>query len=247
MALYDRTGVGYATTRRPDTRIAAEIHAALATMQSVINVGAGAGAYEPSSTVLAVEPSAVMIGQRPRAAAAAVRAVAESLPLRDDSADAALAVLTIHHWTDLAAGIKELVRVARRRLVILTWDHAVTREFWLLRDYLPAAARTDGRLAVPMDHLLDLLPGRVRVDPVLIAPDCSDGFGGAFWARPAAYLDPAVRAGMSLMALTSPAELTPGLTRLAADLHSGRWQERHADLLCRDSADLGYRLVTVDL
>ncbi|WBB64149.1 methyltransferase domain-containing protein [Streptomyces sp. WMMC500] len=246
MAVYDTIGTTYATTRRPDPRIAARLHAALGDAADVVNVGAGTGSYEPAHTVLAVEPSPVMLAQRPPGSAPAVRGVAERLPLRDDAADAALAVLTLHHWTDPAAGIAELRRVARRRVVILTWDQRVFRErFWLVREYLPEAADFDDTRATPVDRLAALLGG-ARVEPVPVPHDCTDGFAAAYWRRPHAYLDPRVRAAISLLAQTGEAALAPGLAALAADLSTGRWQHRHAGLLPRDSLDAGYRLLTAD-
>ncbi|GGW99886.1 methyltransferase type 11 [Streptomyces malachitofuscus] len=243
MATYDTLGTTYARTRQPDPRIAAQIHAALGDAADVINVGAGAGSYEPPETVLAVEPSRVMITQRPQGAAPAVRAVAEHLPLPVDAADAVMALLTIHHWSDLAAGLRELRRVARRRVVILTWDQRVFRErFWLVRDYLPEAAAFDETRATPIDRLVDLLGGG-RQEPVRIPHDCVDGFAAAYWRRPHLYLDPQVRAGISMLAQTGDDVLAPGLARLGADLTTGRWHARYADLLTLDTIDLGYRLV----
>jgi SAM-dependent methyltransferase len=248
MATYDRIGTTYSHTRRPDPRIAAAIHSALDEAATVINVGAGTGSYEPPQTVLAVDPSTVMLAQRPPGSAPAVRAAAESLPLPDDAADAAMALLTIHHWSDLAAGIHELRRAARRRIVILTWDQSVMRrEFWLLRDYLSEAAAFDDTRATPVDHLTHLLGGTTRTEPVPVPHDCTDGFAAAFWRRPESYLDPQIRASMSMLAQTDPDLLRPGLTRLAEDLASGRWHDRHAALLGRDSLDLGYRLVIAEL
>ena len=246
MTIYDTIGATYTSTRRPDPRIAAQIHAALGDARNVVNVGAGTGSYEPEQTVLAVEPSAVMIAQRPSGAAPVVRGVAEALPLADGAADAVMALLTVHHWTDLEAGIAELRRVARRRIVLLTWDQSVTRELWLLRDYLPEAAAFDDDRAVPVDRLAELL-GAQRVEPVQIPHDCTDGFGAAFWRRPEAYLDPVVRAGMSILAQTGEDVIAPGLARLAEDLSSGLWQERYAELLDLDATDVGYRLLTADL
>jgi SAM-dependent methyltransferase len=152
MATYDTIGATYTSTRRPDPRIAARIHAALGDAETVINIGAGTGSYEPAQTVLAVEPSAVMIAQRPAGSAPAVQAAAESIPLRDDAADAVMALLTVHHWTDLEAGIAEMRRVARRRVVVLSWDQSVTRESWLLREYLPGAAAFDDARAIPLSR-----------------------------------------------------------------------------------------------
>ncbi|MGP3976645.1 methyltransferase domain-containing protein [Streptomyces sp. 8N114] len=247
MATYDSLGATYARTRQPDPRIAAQIHAALGNASDVVNVGAGSGSYEPPQTVLAVEPSQVMLAQRPPESAPAVQAVAEHLPLRDNAADAVMALLTVHHWADLAAGISELRRVARRRIVILTWDQRIFRErFWLVRDYLPEAAAFDDTRTVPTDRLAGLLGG-VREEPVQVPHDCADGFGAAFWRRPHAYLDPQVRAGISMLAQTGEDAVAPGLARLADDLTTGRWHTRYAELLTHETIDVGYRLLLADL
>jgi SAM-dependent methyltransferase len=245
MYLYDTIGTTYTATRRPDARVGAFINQALGDVRSVINVGAGSGAYEPVQTVLAVEPSTVMIGQRAAGTAPVVRARAEALPVADGAADAALAVLTVHHWDDLEAGLAELRRVARRRIVVLTWDHEVTRDFWLLSEYLPEAVEVDRAMAVPVDRLATLLGG-ARIEAMPVPHNCTDGFAAAYWRRPEAYLDPVVRAGISMLAQAGDARLRTGLDRLAADLASGRWQAGHADLLHRDDLDLGYRLVIAD-
>ncbi|MFH8620051.1 class I SAM-dependent methyltransferase [Streptomyces sp. NPDC017979] len=247
MATYNTLGPTYARTRRPDPRIAARIRAALGDAADVVDVGAGTGSYEPPGTVLAVEPSRVMIDQRPPHSAPAVRAVAERLPVRDGAVDAAMAVLTVHHWTDLAAGVRELRRIARRRVVVLTWDQRVFRErWWLVRDYLPEAAAFDDARAVDVDHLADLLGG-ARQETVPVPYDCTDGFAAAYWRRPHAYLDPQVRAGISLLAQTGDEVNGPGLARLADDLATGRWHDRYGELLALDAADLGYRLLVADL
>jgi SAM-dependent methyltransferase len=248
MTRYDRTGRTYSHTRRGDPRIAAAISHALAGAASIANVGAGTGSYEPARTIVAIEPSQVMIRQRPAAAAPAVQAAAEALPLRTNAVAAVLAVLTVHHWADLAAGVAEMQRVASRRVIVLTWDHDVIRDFWLLRDYVPAAADTDARLAVPMDDLVSLLgPDRVAITPIPVPHDCADGFGGAYWRRPQAYLDDTVRQGMSLFAMTPADHVAEGLTRLRGDLASGHWRRRYAELLRRPELDLGYRLITADV
>jgi SAM-dependent methyltransferase len=246
MITYDTIGVTYTATRQPDPRVGALIAAALGDARSVINVGAGAGSYEPAQTVLAVEPSPVMISQRPAGSAPAVQARAEALPVATSAADAAMALLTVHHWADLAAGIAELRRVARRRIVILSWDQRVTREFWLVREYLPEAAAFDDGRTPPVERLADLLGG-ARIEPVPIPHDCRDGFGVAYWRRPEAYLDPVVRAGMSMLAQPGDVALAAGLRRLEADLASGTWHDRHRDLLSRDVFDGGYRLLIADL
>jgi SAM-dependent methyltransferase len=243
---YDSIGATYSYTRRPDRRIAVKIHRALGDAATVINVGAGTGSYEPPQTVLAVEPSPVMIAQRPAGSARALEASAESIPLADDSADAVMALLTVHHWTDLEAGIGELLRIARKRVVIFTWDQSITRRFWLLDEYLPEAAAFDDTRAVAVDRLTVLLGG-ARTETVPIPHDCTDGFAVAFWRRPEAYLDPQVRAGMSVLAQTGEEILRPGLARLSDDLSSGLWHKRHADLLDRETLDAGYRLLVADL
>lgn len=244
---YDEYGAGYAEVRRPDPRIAAMIRDALGDVSSVVNVGAGTGAYEPRDVdVIAVEPSATMRAQRPPDAARAIPGSADALPLPHDVADAALAVLTVHHWDDQRRGLAELRRVARRRVVLLTWDPAYASALWLVRGYLPEIAELDRRRFAELDDLVAAL-GPARVDPVPIPHDCTDGFMGAYWRRPARYLDPSARPGMSTFNLIDPAALERGLGRLAADLESGEWERRYGELLELQAIDLGYRLVTSDV
>jgi SAM-dependent methyltransferase len=209
----------------------------------VVNVGAGAGSYEPSDrSVMAVEPSATMLAQRAPHAAPAIRARAEALPFAAESFDAALAVLTIHHWADQHRGLAECVRVARQRVVLLTWDPA-SDGFWLVQEYFPDLLAHDRQIFPRLDTLA-LILGEIDVRPVPIPGDCIDGFLGAFWRRPAAYLDPAVRSGMSSFArLRDPAE---SIERLRADLASGDWARRHAALSGRSELDVGYRLVIAE-
>jgi SAM-dependent methyltransferase len=243
-ALYDRIGRTYTTTRREDPRLAAAIHAALGDAVTVVNVGAGTGSYEPRDRkVVAIEPSPVMIAQRPPDAAPAVIAFAEDLPLADDGVDAAMAVLTDHHWRDRTQGLREMRRVARRRAVVFQHEPEVGAGFWLVRDYLPTfARRLEGkRLAELMRPL-----GDVDVRPVPIPHDCHDGFLGAFWRRPHAYLDPAVRAGISVFALLPDDEVEAAVGRLRADLESGAWERRNADVLERDELDLGFRVIVAE-
>jgi SAM-dependent methyltransferase len=243
-ALYDRIGRTYTTTRREDPRIASAIHAALGDAVTVVNVGAGTGSYEPRDRkVVAIEPSPVMIAQRPPDAAPAVIAFAEDLPLADASVDAAMAVLTDHHWRDRAQGLREMRRVARQRAVVFQHDPQVGAEFWLVRDYLPSfARRLHGK------HLAELMRplGDVEARPVPIPHDCADGFLGAFWRRPHAYLDPAVRAGISVFALLPDQEVDAAVGRLRADLESGAWERRYADVLERDELDLGFRVIVAE-
>lgn len=209
-----------------------------------MNVGAGAGSYEPRGRKLvAVEPSLTMIRQRAPDAAPAVRAVAAALPFRDATFDAALAILTIHHWPDCARGLGELGRSARRRVVILTHDPSAVG-FWL-EDYFPDIFRIDREIFLPMNELRRAL-GRATAYDVPIPRDCRDGFLGAYWARPAAYLDPGVRSAISSFAKLGEAELADGLARLRADLASGEWMRRHGHVLAESELDLGYRLVVAE-
>ena len=243
MSEYDRIGGTYAATRRPDPRIERQILTALGDARSVVNVGAGTGAYEPRDReVVAVEPSAVMIAQRPAGAAPARQASAEQLPFEDDAFDAALAVLTMHHWSDWRAGVAELRRVSRGRIVMLTFDPAFISRYWLVRDYLPAIAVEDEQRFPPLATVAEALGGAAII-PVPIAHDCSDGFLCAAWKRPLAYLDEKVRANISSFGLLAPAVVAEALARLERDVADGTWAERNADLLARDEADLGYRLL----
>lgn len=242
MARYDTIGVNYAALRRPDPRIAALIHAALGQAKRVVNVGAGAGSYEPEDRqVTAVEPSAAMIAQRPPGSAPAVQASAEALPFADDSFDAAMAVLTLHHWTDRARGCAELRRVSQGPVVVLTHDPAVRP--WLT-DYLPELVALDAAHMPTMKDYARWL-GPVRIMPVPIPHDCRDGFLYSYWRRPAAYLDPRVRAASSTFWMLGE-RADAGLARLADDLASGTWAARYRDLLSRDSYDAGYRLIVAD-
>ena len=244
--VYDAIGRGYATRRRPDPRIAAAIRLALGDARSVVNVGAGAGSYEPADRpVIAVEPSRAMIAQRPPGAAPALQAAAEALPLRDGAVDAALAILTLHHWHDRAAGLAELARVARRRVLIVNWDPAARHDFWLTREYIPALAELDARL-FPTAAELEAALGPLRVVPLPVPHDCVDGFLGAYWRRPEAYLDAGVRGAMSTFARLGPEpaqSVMQGLARLGEDLASGRWEARFGHLRTLRELDLGYRLV----
>jgi SAM-dependent methyltransferase len=244
-ARYDSIGRTYTATRRTDPRIAARIWAALGDARTVVNVGAGTGNYEPSDReVTAVEPSEVMIAQRPPGAAPAVQASAEELPFADDSFDAAMAVLTLHHWNDWRAGCAELRRVARERVVVFSWDPTYRGRMWLSAEYFPTLSWQDVREFPSLQAQAAALQATVEVVPV--PWDCRDGFFSAFWRRPEAYLDPAVRAGISTMARRED-ELAHGIARLRRDLESGEWARRHADLLELEELDLGYRLLVASL
>jgi hypothetical protein len=245
-AVYDTIGTGYVAKRRADPRLARALGKALGDAASVVNVGAGAGSYEPPDVpVVAVEPSWEMIGQRPRGSAPAVQAVAERLPFPDGAFAAAMAVLTVHHWSDCPGGLAELSRVARR-VVIITWDPACRDTFWLTTDYLPEIVEFDVPRFPTLAELAEQLGGRIETQVLPVPHDCMDGFLGAFWRRPEAYLDPEVRSAMSCFAQLPAARLEEGLTRLAEDLSDGRWTARYGHLRDMDSVDLGYRLVVAE-
>ena len=241
--LYDLIGRDYTDRRQPDPRIAHHIRAELEGTFSVLNVGAGSGSYEPSDLpVIAVEPSWQMISQRSECSNV-VQAKAENLPFMDQSFEAVMAVLTIHHWANRKRGLEECARVARKRVVILTWDPS-SEGFWLVQDYFPEILELD-RPIFPAIEELGATLGPVSVQVVPIPADCMDGFLGAYWRRPYAYLDASVRAGMSPFARVFDVESR--IAQLRNDLTSGVWERRHRALLGAHSLDIGYRLVTAEL
>jgi SAM-dependent methyltransferase len=239
---YERIGHGYASARREDPRIGAHVRDALGPVRTVVNVGAGTGNYEPPDlAVVAVEPSAVMIAQRGGRPAPVVRGVAEALPFPRGRFDAALAFLTVHHWSDLARGVAELRRVARRQVVFL-FESSVTAGFWAI-EYWPEALDVPTEREAPgVDRLSELLDV-CEVRPVPVPFDCTDGFGAAYWGRPEAYLDPDVQAGMSWLAVLPGEVRAAGSARLEADLASGAWDRRLGHLRGMAELDVGYRLV----
>src|SRR5579872_4160979 len=242
---YDTIGSVYARHRRPDRRIAAQIDRALGEKGSVVNVGAGTGSYEPGDRpVVAVEPSPVMIGQRPPGSAPVVRATAEELPFGDGAFDAATAFLTVHHWKDPAAGLAEMGRVARR-VVVFTFDPEVHGSYWLLQDYIPEAYAPPGTNTMALEEVAGVL-GADRTEVLPVPADCSDGFNWAFWNRPEAYLDAEVRACISGLAMLDDEMVAARMQRLATDLEDGTWDARHGHLREMDSIDGGFRLVIRD-
>ena len=239
-AVYDTIGVNYADLRKPDPRIARVIAGALGAAQTVLNVGAGTGSYEPAGReITAVEPSAEMIRQRSTPAARVVQGSAEDLPFDNDAFDASMAVLTLHHWSDKKRGLKEMRRVTRGPVVLLTFDPA-QRGFWLA-DYIPELVDLDDAQMPRMTDYEAWL-GPVEISPVPVPHDCLDGFLYAYWRRPAAYLDPRIRAAMS--SFWALGDVGGALKKLADDLDSGAWTERYGALLDLEAYDAGYRLVT---
>jgi len=239
---YERGGAGYATLRRTDPRIAAHVHAALGDAETVVNVGAGSGSYEPEDRyVVAVEPSAQMRAQR---RTPAVIGVAEALPFDDGSFDAAMAMATIHQWPDLERGLRELRGVARGPVVILTWDGPTIPEFWL-GEYVPELLASESRRVPAVADVVAVL-GDV-VDTALPIPvDCVDGFIEAYYGRPEALLDPEVRARQSAWSFADPGAVERGLQRLNDALESGEWDARHGHLRTQPFYTGALRLLEVD-
>lgn len=242
---YDVIGTTYAATRQPDPRLRAAIAAHVPTGATVADVGAGTGSYELPETVVAIEPSMAMIGQRRLGTAQAVRAVAEAIPLRDDAVDVVTAVLTTHHWTDRVAGLGECRRVARERLLLLTFVPP-QEPYWLTEYFREFAVRDRDQFPEPA-VLADEIGCPVTVHAWPVPHDCIDGFQGAWWRRPERYFDPLVRAGISSFHRLSEDELSDGLTRLRSDLDDGTWSERNSNLLNLDELDLGYRIIVANL
>src|SRR5262245_3667624 len=238
-ALYDTIGADYSSLRRADPRIAKAIHAHLEGAASVLNVGAGAGSYEPTHLkVTAVEPSAAMIRQRPEGDAQVVQAVAEELPFGDEFFHASMAILTVHHWSDIRKGLREMRRVTRGKIIILTFD-PLASNFWLL-DYLPELGTLDQQQMPRIVDFEAVLEGVIRIT-VTILSVCTDGMLCVYWLRPAAYLDPKVRRSMS--SFWKIGDVTESLRRLEDDLQSGEWERKYSHLLDRESFDFGYHLL----
>jgi SAM-dependent methyltransferase len=241
---YDLHAPAYPSQRRADPRIAACVHAALGDALSVLNVGAGCGSYEPLDRyVLAVEPSAGMRAQRAPHLAPVIDALAEALPLDDGSFDAAMAMVTIHHWRDSTAGLRELARVSRQRAVVLTFDPDALADFWLFRDYVPQALADDQIRFPSIEQVANALGGEVSVESIPISADCADGFLEAFYSRPEAFLDPSVRGAQSVWPRLPEGVEERAVATLRADLGSGVWEQRYGQLRCLPTYDGALRLV----
>jgi SAM-dependent methyltransferase len=242
---YDTIGHGYARTRREDHRIRARIHAALGEARTVVNVGAGAGSYEPLDRhVVAIEPSDVMAAQRPRQLAPAIRATAAALPLRDGAVDAAMAILTIHHWDgDRERGVREMRRVSCGPSVIVTYDPEISGAMWLIADYLPEVAALDHATFPAPASIASWLGGDVAIEPIAIPRDCQDWMLGSFWAHPERVLDAGARNATSGFARMAPEVVDRVAADVGRDLASGAWHARHGALLQLDECDVGLRLI----
>ena len=244
-ARYDVIGVGYTDTRREDPRIAAMIHAALGEAQTVVNVGAGAGSYEPRDRqVIAIEPSEVMIAQRDPSLPPAIHGSAYPLPLDDQSVDAAMAILTIHHWDDdTERGVREMRRVARGPVVTLTFDPEVIARMWLVADYFPELAELDRRTCPAPSTVARWLGGEVEIQDVPIARDTPDWMFGSFWAHPERVLDARARKSVSGFAGMPPDVVERVVKAVERDLENGNWDERHGHLRELEEYDAGLRLL----
>jgi SAM-dependent methyltransferase len=242
---YDSIGAQYAATRREDPGIAALIHAALGEARTIVNVGAGAGSYEPRDRhVIAVEPSEVMIAQRDPILPPAIPTGAYPLPLEDRSVDAAMAILTIHHWDrDQERGVRELRRVARGPLVILTFDPQVSACMWLMADYLPEVAELDRRIFPTPQTLARWLDAEVDVREVPIPRDTPDWTLGSFWAHPERVLDAQARSSTSGFARMPPEVVNRVVEAVRRDLRDGAWDARHGHLRELEEYDAGLRLL----
>lgn len=241
---YERWGAGYAAARRADPTFAAAILAALGDARTVLNVGAGAGSYEPHDRyVAAVEPAAAMRAQRPPASAPAIDACAEALPFDDDSFDAAMATVTVHQWTDPERGLREMRRVARDRVVVLTFDPDALSRFWLA-DYAPEMVAVERRRFPSLDWIATILGGSMTVQSLPIPRDCTDGFAEALYARPARFLDADVRRSQSWWSFLAPGAERRIVDALAADLASGAWQRRYGEVAASPAFDGCVRLLT---
>jgi SAM-dependent methyltransferase len=240
---YQGRGQDYATRRRADPRIATQVHRGLGGARTVLNVGAGTGSYEPADRyVLAVEPSPAMRAQRPAHLAPAIAAVAEHLPLDDRSVDAALASLTVHQWSDPAAGLAELRRVARGPVVILTFDPAALDRFWLA-DYAPELIEVERHRYPSIEAICSVLGDPTDVRPIPVPIDCRDGFTEAYYARPERLLDLGVRRVQSAWAFVGPGVERRFVAALGADLTSGTWDRRYRAWRSQPQFDGSLRLI----
>ncbi|MGY5766621.1 class I SAM-dependent methyltransferase [Brachybacterium sp. DNPG3] len=240
---YGTIGIDYARYRQPEQAFVEAIRRALGEARTLVNVGAGAGSYEPVHLeVTAVEPSAAMRAQRPAWAAPVLDAVAEDLPFPDDSFDAALASFTVHQWQDLGAGLQELRRVARGPVVILTCDPSTLERSWVA-EYAPEVIATESRRYPPLDALRTGLGGTVEAASLPIPLTCVDGFSEAYYGRPEALLDPGARRANSAWSFVGHEVEERFARALRTDLASGAWDARHGDLRTRPTFDGSLRLV----
>ena len=240
---YGAIGRCYARYRQPEPAIAALIDQALGEAARVLNVGAGAGSYEPAGReTTAVEPSRAMRAQRPAGLAPAIDAVAESLPFPDGHFDASMATFTVHQWTRLDEGLREMRRVTRGPVAVLTCDPALVQRFWL-NDYAPDALAVEARRYPALDRMAAVLGGRATVTPVPIPLHCRDGFNEAYYGRPEALLDPDARLACSAWSFVGGDAAALAVANLGRDLASGAWDRRHGHLRTQAAYDGSLRLL----
>ncbi|MGD9803356.1 MAG: class I SAM-dependent methyltransferase [Hyphomicrobiaceae bacterium] len=242
-ANYGVIGREYTHYRQPDVRIADTINRALGNAQTVLNVGAGAGSYEPTDRhVTAVEPSASMRAQRPAHLPKAVDAVAEHLPFEDGRFDASMATFTVHQWPDLNAGLAEVRRVTRGPILILTCDPAMLDRCWL-NDYAPEMIAVEARRYPALGNVIGALGGRADVISVPIPLNCTDGFSEAYYGRPERLLDEGARLANSAWSFVPPGIESRFTERLARDLDSGAWDAKYGALRTQAEFDGSLRLI----
>lgn len=240
-AKYDQIGINYAQKRKSDPRIAAQISERLEGANSVLNIGAGAGSYEPKDLdLVALEPSLEMIKQRPFDAHPVVQGIAELLPFPDHSFSHALTILSMHHWTDQELAFSEINRVATDKFIAVSWNPD-SEPFWLTRDYFLEIVDMD-RDNFPSISLFKDHFDHVKIEPLFIPEDCTDGFLAAYWKRPSAYLDPAVRNSISSFAKMG--DISETLTQLESDINSGQWHQKNASILNESQIDAGYIIIS---
>jgi len=248
-ARYDSIGVGYAQCRREDAVLYAKIISALGNCQTVVNVGAGAGSYEPRDrTVLAVEPSEVMARQRSPGMPPAIKATADRLPFHDKSVDACMTVLSVHHWhPSQIAGVHEMRRISRERVVIVTIDPRISAQVWLMADYLPEVADLDRQVFPLPETICEWLGARTEIEVIPISRDTVDWTLISFWAHPERVLNPAARAATSGFARQPNSVVERVVSHVERDLKSGLWEERYDHLRRLDEYDAGLRIITARL
>lgn len=240
---YGLIGAGYSRYRRPEPAFAEAIRDAIGVARTVVNVGAGAGSYEPGHLrVTAVEPSAAMRAQRPAGAVPAVDAVAEDLPFDDGAFDAALASFTVHQWRDLHGGLREVRRVTRGPVVVLTCDPTALERCWI-NDYAPEMIAIEATRYPLIGDVRSGLGGTVTVERLPIPLTCVDGFSEAYYGRPEALLDPGARRANSAWSFVRPGVQDRFERVLRADLASGAWDDRYGHLRSQPTFDGSLRLI----
>ena len=243
---YDDIGATYSRTRRTDPRIAACVHAAVGSARTILNVGAGAGSYEPTDRfVIAIEPSATMRSQRPPHLIPAINAVAEDLPLDDQSVDAAMAMLTVHQWRDLERGLDELCRVTRGPIVVLTFDGDALDHFWLA-EYASELIEAERSRYPAINAIKGSLGTAATVQAIPIPIDCVDGFTEAYYARPDVFLDPKVRQSQSGWSFVDDDTQQRIIEALHDDIESGKWDQKYGKYRKQPQFEGSLRLIVSD-